>query len=78
MDLNGTISIWDWAAAKEIRSFSAAGLNREHGIHLAYAPDGKSLATAYVLGFDAAPAVVVKLWDPATGKELHTVRVTSQ
>jgi WD40 repeat protein len=77
----GTIRIWDWAKAKEVRSFGGVNYGASQ---LVYAPGGKSIATRGPSGKQIAPGPkgppvlpgpdVVKLWDLATGKEIWSLR----
>jgi RNA polymerase sigma factor (sigma-70 family) len=68
--VDGTVRIWDWARAKEVRHFVAGppaavgSVPFVSGNEMSYAPDGKALVT--LVGKQ------VKLWDPATGEPLAT------
>lgn len=68
-----TIRIWDWVKGKQICARkvanSAAGPPNYSPRLLAYTPDGKAIATADFSG----KSVVVKLWDPATLKDIRTI-----
>jgi WD40 repeat protein len=74
LDLDGTVHIWDWVQGKELRNFAGpAGNNVFFGgmAVLVYSPDGKMLATVkHELVNNNMVVQMVKLWDPATGKEL--------
>ncbi len=59
---DGVIQRWDTATGKELRRITAHRLGT-YG--LAFAPDGKTLAS---VGQQLEP---IELWDVATGKELH-------
>ncbi len=68
---NASVRFWEVATGKVGRSFRAARDN-EHVWHARLSPDGKVLAATYQpsgRGFFAPFAV--RLWDTATGKELH-------
>ena len=74
---DAVVRLWDVAAGKEQRTFRIARTEetREHFIrHVVLSPDGKTLAAAYDRADNTSllfGAVVVRLWDVATGKELH-------
>src|SRR5262249_9108496 len=59
---DGKVRIWDWAKAREVRTFAAGKPIRVvgggPGGGICYAPDGKAIATRL--------PNQVKLWDPAT------------
>jgi WD40 repeat protein len=55
------IRLWDMATGKELRTFGERKVQ-----HLAFAPDGKTLAAA-------ADDRAVQLWDVSVGKELHAL-----
>jgi WD40 repeat protein len=57
----GSIRLWDVASGEEVRPF---GSHEDVVVHLAFASDGKLLASA-------SNDRTVRLWNPATGKELH-------
>ena len=70
--------VWDFAAGKEVRSFpltrpdEAAQPYFVNGAFLS--PDGKTLAVTYNRSDRTRVlfgAVVARLWDVATGRELH-------
>jgi WD40 repeat protein len=68
----GSVRIWDVAAGKEIRILAMKpALNEprrmmDGGANLAFAPDGKSLATQ-------SSDQVIRLWDIASGKEIRRI-----
>lgn len=70
---DATVRFWDVAPGKVVRSFRAGEKGARHQVWRAtLSPDGKVLAVTYQpagRGFFAERAV--KLWDTATGKELH-------
>ncbi|HVR84342.1 MAG TPA: WD40 repeat domain-containing protein, partial [Planctomycetota bacterium] len=61
LDFDTTIRIWDAATGTEVGDLKGS-TPYERPPHLAYFPDGKTIAQA------SAP---VQLWDPATESELH-------
>jgi WD40 repeat protein len=74
-----SIRLWDVGTGKQIRLFHAHELKVTG---LAFSPDGKLLAsggmaTAVIPGFfiGAVHADEVRLWDPATGKEVRKLAV---
>jgi WD40 repeat protein len=78
---SGVVRLWDVAARKELRTFRATpadggGLWRTAAWTSALSPDAKVLAVGYHRA-DPTTAlsvpVPVRLWDVATGKELHEV-----
>jgi WD40 repeat protein len=72
MGADGGVRLWDVAAGKEIRTIAmtpAANMPRRMmygGANLAFAPDGKSLATQ-------SSDQVIHLWDIASGKEIRRI-----
>jgi WD40 repeat protein len=74
---NGTVQLQDWAKNQEIRQFGTepgrlpVALN-SNGV-LTYAPNGKLLASSFVDLEDNVLKSSIKLWDPATGKEVHSL-----
>src|SRR5262249_4808242 len=67
-DLHG----WEWdylhrLCHTELRSFPIVPQTQEALFNLALSPDGKMLASG-------APEKCAKVWDAATGRELHTLR----
>src|SRR5262249_36988039 len=58
---DGTIRLWDFAAAKELRRIEAHPGNWVMSV--AFAPDGKTVASA-------AQDNTIRRWDVATGKEI--------
>jgi WD40 repeat protein len=73
IDLGNAVHIMDRATGKQLREFGGiAGAIFGGDATLVYAPDGKTLAGT-ALEIDANNFVVgtLKLWDPATGKELR-------
>jgi RNA polymerase sigma factor (sigma-70 family) len=68
-DSGGNVKLWDLATGKERATLRSP----VHGNHsLAFSPDGKVLAVAGVENRDENQegASVVRLWDPATGKQI--------
>jgi WD40 repeat protein len=63
-----TISLWDAATGKEVRSFRKV----LYSTHVAFSPDGKVLASAHWRDS------VVVLWDASTGEVLRTLRGQEQ
>jgi WD40 repeat protein len=71
---DASVRVWDAATGKVERSFRAG--DKGAGGHVAWrsrlSPDGKVLAVAYQpAGRGFFSRFAVKLWDTATGKELH-------
>lgn len=62
---DGTLSLWDLAKQKE--RFRAERHDRDEVHHVAFAPDGKTLAS---VGYDAT----VRVWDTATGKQVRVLK----
>jgi WD40 repeat protein len=60
------ICLWDPATGKELRRMTG----QKRGSQLAFAPEGKTLATAST---DAGGDFTVRLWDAETGKEVWQV-----
>jgi WD40 repeat protein len=61
--------IWEVASGKVVATLDSDRNNTRGGaVHLAFAPDGKRLATNDL-------GSVVRLWDPATGKEKRTIDI---
>jgi WD40 repeat protein len=78
----GVVRLWDVGTRKELRTFRAApadggGLWRTSAWTSALSPDGKVLAVGYQRA-DPTTALVapvsVRIWDVATGKELHELK----
>ncbi|MCI0460367.1 MAG: sigma-70 family RNA polymerase sigma factor [Gemmataceae bacterium] len=82
---DGTMQLWDWANAKVVHNFGPplAKLETED-LALAYAPDGKSLAVAYLQGaYDKTNKQwtlhsIIKLYDSATGVEKQILHATAK
>jgi RNA polymerase sigma factor (sigma-70 family) len=70
---NGTIRVWDWAEAKEVRTFGGEEGKFFYRFHILYAPGGKLLATISQGNRRAKEGSTLELWDPATGKQIRTV-----
>ncbi|MDY3562865.1 sigma-70 family RNA polymerase sigma factor [Gemmata sp. JC673] len=67
---DGAASLWDVITGKPVRELHSPN---KHVRSLTWSPDGKSLATS---DLDAAAQVAaVRLWDPATGKELRQMQM---
>src|SRR5205807_10040867 len=59
------VRLWDVARGKEVRQLDARAKETGYGVwDVAFAPDGKTLATS-------DPDRAVRLWEVATGKEKH-------
>jgi RNA polymerase sigma factor (sigma-70 family) len=70
---DGILKIWDWRTGKQLHSVVADGPSGFGGgipRFLAYAPDGKLLATQNL----NEDGLVIKLWDPTTGIEKRSIR----
>jgi RNA polymerase sigma factor (sigma-70 family) len=71
------IRLWDWARGKEIRSFGNVPLlavNRFlYNLAPGFSADGSALAATVRLD---SKQVAVLVWDPSTGKELHSLATT--
>jgi RNA polymerase sigma factor (sigma-70 family) len=67
------VRFWDVATGKVERSFRVAEKARQHHVwHSRLSPDGKVMAVTYQpSGRGLFSPFAVKLWDTATGKELH-------
>jgi WD40 repeat protein len=72
----GTITLWHWAKEKELWSNQIAVTGNAFTLfRLAFAPDGKSIATAQSIEEPMAKAIVeIRIWGAATGKLLQTLR----
>ena len=73
---DATVRFWDVATGKTARSFRALRDNEKgmqnHVWHARLSPDGKVLAVTYQpSGRGIFSPFAVRLWDTATGKELH-------
>ncbi len=73
---DGRVRVWDFATGKELHSFQALRADektKQHFVwHTVLAPDGSTLAVTYQSssrGFNGSYSV--RLWEVATGKELH-------
>src|SRR5262249_43946600 len=73
------VSIWDWAKAKELRTFdSPVGSFELPNDNLLWSPDGTALATIKTDLVNQKPQTIVgfiQLWDPATGKARRTIPI---
>jgi RNA polymerase sigma factor (sigma-70 family) len=68
---DGAVSLWSSATGKLVEELEAPN---KHVRSVAWAPDGKTLATG-----DLNPekqVVAIRVWDPATGKELRQMQMT--
>jgi WD40 repeat protein len=65
--LDGTVGLWDVAAAREVRRFNAEG--QVAGV--AFSPDGRYLAAG---GGQRGKTGEIRLWDTHTGKEINAIR----
>jgi WD40 repeat protein len=77
---DGTICFWDPVAKKKLRTIQ---VNEEGVTSIAFSPDGKTIAsggiatTEVTINTNYAPvtqADVVRLWDVASGKEVHKLK----
>jgi WD40 repeat protein len=73
---DGAVRLWDVAAGKERRAFRAVRGRKQPGYAVwraALSPDGRTVAVAHQRGdVHALPGEApVRLWDVASGKELH-------
>lgn len=66
-DYGDQLRLWDISSGRELLHSKQRPI-RWHG-RLVYSPDGKTLAMGY--GDHAAGAGKVRVWEAATGKELH-------
>jgi WD40 repeat protein len=76
LDYDSSIRIWDWAKAKEIRKFAGPGPNGNvfgGNQYMTWSPDGKYLATTHLELNGNMVVYSIKVWDPATGNELHNI-----
>ncbi len=76
----GTVTLWDWANAKELRSFATPTTStppsKFWGVPiLAYSPDGKRLLTMSIEGLNGKGSYFLRLWDPDNGSEIWKVPV---
>jgi WD40 repeat protein len=78
----GTVGLYDVASGKLLRQLDISAGRKQNPFRpilsaIAFAPDGKTIATADART-DSTSALVgscsVRLWDMATGKELHELR----
>src|SRR5260370_12598983 len=66
------VRLWDVARGKEVRQLDARPKEAGYGgWDVAFAPDGKTLATS-------GPGRAVRLWDVATGKEKHRLALAAE
>jgi WD40 repeat protein len=72
---DNSIHVWDWAKAKELRTFGLGIVNAIVGNRgtLLWSPDGKALATIKDEVDNNTLVSTIKVWDPATAKELRTI-----
>jgi WD40 repeat protein len=79
-DLQGWLSIWDWANRKEIvrRPINVQEIICDTSV-LTYSPDGKLLATV-LSDEDAGGDIVstIKLLDPLTGKDVGAIKAATK
>jgi RNA polymerase sigma factor (sigma-70 family) len=73
---NGNVRIWDIAAEKIIREFGQAADKSTRSVAVHYTPDGKCLVGVRT-ELDAAVGHM-HLWDPETGRQLRSLRLTSR
>jgi WD40 repeat protein len=81
LNFDGSIHIWDWAKAKELRAFAGPGANVAifGGMGtIAYSPDGKALATVKFEVVNNMVVNTIKIWDPATGNELKSIALDAK
>jgi WD40 repeat protein len=84
--VDGQAQLWDLDAGKFARDLGPpppkkrvfAAQNAVFSCALAYSPDGKVLAGAFRDNAVPTKDVMIRFWDPATGKELHTVKVVTR
>jgi RNA polymerase sigma factor (sigma-70 family) len=67
---DGAVSLWESATGKQVRQLDSPN---KHVRSVAWAPDGKTLATGDLN--PKAQAVAIRVWDPATGKELRQMQM---
>src|SRR5205085_9579487 len=73
-DVDGFVTLWDTATGLDrwtIRLYVPGGHRNVFWIRIAFSPDGKTLATAEYMSSVAVGKV--RLWNPDTGAELHTL-----
>src|SRR5262249_20229087 len=76
LELSGSIKVWDWAKAKEVRKFGKSqpkGAFFAAAAVIAYSPDGKRLAVLQQDFQQGMPAFSLKLFDPSTGQEVRAI-----
>src|SRR5207244_489117 len=64
------VKVWDVAAGKELLTLKG---HTEDVYGVAWAPDGKSIASCSETDEKGGPLGQVKIWDAASGRELRTV-----
>jgi WD40 repeat protein len=80
MAMDGSIRIWDWAKAKELRKFAGPdnGVIFGGNSALVFSPDGKSLASTKLEILGNMVMQSIRIWDPATGNERHALPLDPQ
>jgi WD40 repeat protein len=74
----GSITLWEVGAGNEVRQFTATGSEKTYlpFVPLAFSPDRKYLLAGQTEGLIGNNALVLYLFDVATGKEVHRYRQT--
>jgi WD40 repeat protein len=82
LEVGGRIQLYDVASGKKLRRFGGQDAEPANGVSepnlLFFSPDGRQLASSCAratVGTADPEALVLSLWEPATGRPLHRLQV---